>query len=120
MTTLIFSPAFVPEAKTKYQLGAILCDQWGYEQTNISFYVIIKRSGNYLTVLPMKKNPVSSDQSGMSKYVVPGDVDMDSKPILKKLRICNGEEFGFPFRNYTGGGWCRLWNGKPVNETHYA
>ena len=51
--------------------------------------------------------------------------DWDAKPIRKKIYKSRenwqlGKELGFSFRNYTGGGWCRLWDGKPSLSTHYA
>ena len=48
------------------------------------------------------------------------EVDPSFKPMRKKVHSWNGEEAGFSFRNYTGGGWCRLWKGDNVRSTSYA
>lgn len=108
----------IPAAATGYQPGAILKDSWGYEQTNIDFYCVIKRKNSYVTLLPMTKK--IKPGSDMVNDVIPDEIIKTAKPILKKIKVWDGKEQGFTFRNYTGGGWCSLWNGKPVTETHYA
>jgi len=108
-----------PFVSDKFEIGAILTDSWGYDQTNVYFYAIIDRKGDWLTVLPMIKH-TSPEIGFMTNDVTPLQVDSSAKPIRKKLKSFDGKESGFSFRNYVGGGWCNLWNGKPVNETHYA
>lgn len=108
-----------PLVSDKFEVGAILEDSWGYDQTNIDFYCIIERKGDWLTVLPMKQH--TSEEIGfMTNEETPTEINYNAKPIRKKLKSWDGKESGFSFRNYTGGGWCRLWNGKPVTSTHYA
>lgn len=108
-----------PVFSTSYSVGAILSDSWGWEQTNIDFYCIVKISGEWVTVLPMTK--ISSEESSyMSKSNMPGEIDFTAKPIRKKLKSFKGVVSGFSFRDYAGGGWCSLWNGKPETSTHYA
>ena len=48
MTNLKPSLTFTP--------GAILVDSWGWDQTNIDFYRITKRSGDFVTVEKLKKS----------------------------------------------------------------
>jgi hypothetical protein len=109
----------IPQVSTTFTVGAILTDSWGYDQTNIDFYCIIKASGEWVTVLPMTK--VTSAEIGfMTNHETPGEILVNETPIRKKLKKFNGEVSGFSFRNYTGGGWCRLWKGQPETSTHYA
>lgn len=108
-----------PHFSTNYEVGAILYDSWGCEQTNIDFYCIIERKGDWLTLKPMTKKTLESpfrNDTSMIKSVMPGVIIGFEKPIRKKLK----RESGFTFRNYAGGGWCSLWNGKEKTSTHYA
>lgn len=109
----------IPAFASTYSVGAILVDTWGYEQTNIDFYCIIKSSGDWITVLPMTKK-CSKEGSFMCHKNEPGDIIYTATPIRKKLKKSNGEAIGFSFRDYTGGGWCKLWNNKPAISTQYA
>ena len=111
----------IPKHSDKYEVGAILTDSWGWEQTNIDFYCIVKRSGNWITVLPMSIKSGELSAQYLSREEEPGTLIFTSK--LSRKRICinqRGEEVGFSFRNYSGGGWCRLWKGKKETSTHYA
>jgi len=109
-----------PHVSVKYEVGAIIFDSWGYEQTNIDYYCIIERKGQWLTLLPMKANSIAEAPKSMTTQETPLEIDYSQKPIRKKLKIFNGEESGFTFRDYAGGGWCRLWDGKTKVASHYA
>lgn len=112
MTNLLPSSTFTP--------GAILVDSWGWDQTNIDFFRITKRSGDFVTVEKLKKS-TSPEIGFMQNDEMPLDeVDPSFKPMRKKIKTWNGVERGFSFRNYTGGGWCSLWKGNKVRSTHYA
>jgi hypothetical protein len=117
MTNLNFTPA----QKETFTLGSILVDTWGRDQTNIDFFCIVKVTGTFITVQKMSK--VTGEEKGFMTFDnMPGEIDQTQKPIRKKLKVnrTTGEAIGFSFRDYTGGGWCRLWNGKPTTSTHYA
>jgi len=108
-----------PHVSDKFEVGAILENQWGWEQTNIEFYCIIERKGDWLKVIRMKQH--TSDEIGfMTNEELPTDIDWNRKPQRKKLHTWGGKESGFSFGNYTGAGFCRLWDGKPAVSTHYA
>lgn len=115
------STTITPKQSTQYEVGAILCDTWGYEQTNIDFYCIVKVSGDWVTVAPMTKaSALGGEHWSMTTKETPGVINPDKPTIRKKLKSFNGEAAGFSFRNYTGGGWCKLWDGRPKLATHYA
>jgi hypothetical protein len=109
-----------PRHMDKFEVGAILVDDWGWEQTNIDFYCIVKRSGQWITVLPMTK--ITGPEKGfMTNDEEPGEINFAADPQRKKIKQGqNGKEYGFSFRDYAGGGCCRLWSGKPETSTHYA
>lgn len=107
----------VPKHSDKFEVGAILTDSWGWEQTNIDFYCIVKRAGNWLTVLPMTKKSSDMSSQYMTREELPGEINFAAEPQRKKLQLSSeGKEYGFSF----GNGYCRLWDGKKETSTHYA
>lgn len=110
----------IPHVATSYEIGAILYDSWGWEQTNIDYYCIIDRKGEWVTVQKMKVQSTTEDMTLMVTTEIPLILDETDKPVRKKLKIFDGKPSGFTFRNYAGGGWCSLWNGKPKTASHYA
>lgn len=115
------STTITPKQSTQYEVGAILCDTWACEQTNVDFYCIVKISGDWVTVVQMTKitKPYGGPLS-METEETPGTIDTTKRAIRKKLKRYNGEISGFSFRDGITGGWCRLWSGKPKLATHYA
>lgn len=108
-----------PKVLTSYDTGAIVYDSWGWEQTNIDYYCIVKRSGQFVTLLPMKK--ASGPEIGfMTRKETPKEIDFTGDPVRKKVRSHFGKETGFSMRDYAGGGWVSLYEGQPVTSTHYA
>ena len=115
------STEITPKHSTTYEPGAILCDKWGWEQTNVEFYCVVKMSGDWVTVAPMTKISTPNGEAwSMTTKEAPGVIDTDKPTIRKKLKRFNGELSGFSFRNYAGGGWCELWKGSPQFASHYA
>lgn len=108
-----------PLQSDKYEVGAILVDHWGYEQTNIEFYVIVKRTKTTVTILPMEKG-TDYDGFKMEGKNTPGEIKWEEKPMRKKIQIHDGKENGFTMRNYSGGGWVTTWRGNVITSTHYA
>ena len=71
-----------PEA---YTVGDILYSSWGYEQTNVNFYKIIARKGDWITVQPM--NAVKTYTSDMAGHAVPGEIVELASSFRRRLRI---------------------------------
>lgn len=108
-----------PVRSETFTPGAILMDSWGFEQTNVDFYCIVARKGDYVTVVEMQVlSNYNSDT--MTSKVTPTTIKPGAKPQRKKIKSYGGKESGFSFRSGMGGGWCELWNGKPQIATHYA
>lgn len=110
-----------PYQSETYEAGAIVSDSWGYDQTNIDFYVITKRSTTpkgdmYVTLLPMTQTK-SDGELWAQGTCIPGRVKQDAKPFRRKVHVWNGEERGIAINSY---GWCTLWDGKPEHWTAYA
>lgn len=107
-----------PVASETYSVGAIVSDNWGSEQTNVDFYAVIARKGAFVTIQKLKSDRVNTP--GMSSKNTPGGFDLTETPIRKKVKTRDGKEIGFSLRDYAGGGWVSLWNGKALTATHYA
>ena len=80
---------------------------------------------NQQTQVTMESKSTIVEIGFMTNEETPALINWDAKPIRKKIYKSRenwqlGKELGFSFRNYTGGGWCRLWDGKPSLSTHYA
>jgi len=81
-------PAIEPQAPAltePYTVGSILYSSWGYEQTNIDFYVVVARKGNWITIQPMNKQKTYDGH--MSGTCVPADVVELASTFRRRLRV---------------------------------
>lgn len=102
---------------TGYNPGDYVYASWGYDQTNIDWFRITKRSGQWITIVPVGdiKTHGSVSMTGTS---VPDVTDAGGKPMRKKLVMRDGQPWGCNFRSSYG--WISKWNGKPKGYTEYA
>ena len=100
-----------------YYPSQIVSDSWGYEQTNVDFYRIVKRSGEWLTIRKMTAVETSNGPTSMTGRVVPGDDDPTETAFRRRLRYRDGKPIGFPIKSY---GWASLWDGQPEYVTSYG
>jgi len=76
-----------------FQVGDILSSSWGYDQTNVTFYRVIKRTAHFVTLLKLQKRPARSEDGYDVKGVVPTDkpqyrhVDCEWSKDLKPLEL---------------------------------
>lgn len=108
-----------------YIEGAIVYSSWGYEQTNIDFYKITKRTASTVTLQPIgQKREATGD---MTWKVMPDPDNVLDKPALRR-KVCISkrwvqgqqieEEIGMRFEPSYG--WIGLWDGKPKHASGYA
>lgn len=71
------------EEASSYVVGDVLVASWGWEQTNIDFYEVVKVSGSFVTVREIKRKIVSRNISGGDVVPVPGEFIGD--PIRRKV-----------------------------------
>jgi hypothetical protein len=99
-----------------YIEGKIVTYMWGYEQTNIDFFKIIKRKGDFATLQPLKSKILRDED--MRGEVIPSDeIDTDEPIIRRKVHVRDGKESGIAVKSY---GWASLWEGQPEHFTSYA
>lgn len=101
------------EGKVNYYKGQILVSEWGYGQTNQTFYKVIKlsKSGKSITIREIQKTYKANKDNYMCGYEKPLAslaYVKGSKPITKRVNI---------LRNYIRPeeymGSLKVWDGKP-------
>lgn len=106
-----------------YVAGGVLAYSWGYDQTNIDFYRIVKRSGEWVWLREMEgietEDPPREPGGPwtMTGRVVAGADQPDAKVFRRKLHKRNGKITGCALRSY---GWASLWDGHPMSVSHQA
>lgn len=106
--------------KHVYVPGKIVEFAWGYDQTNIDYFVITKRTGQFVSLQAIaQKNTDLDSPNGLTGHCVPlPDVFLtDKKPFRRKVHVWQGKEQGVAIKSY---GWASLWDGKPSAWTGYA
>jgi hypothetical protein len=108
-----------------YEAGTILDYHWGYEQTNVEFFKVLSRKGDWVTVQKMTAIETSDDNPAKGKYgtmtgcVIPGDLDTSKNPLRRKiLRYRDGKPVGIRFATYAA--CAQPWDGTPKRVSHYA
>ena len=112
---------------TPYEQGGIVDSSWGYDQTNIDFYRIERRSKSTVWLLPLGCRRV--DAGGMTGTATPGEpkaigdfevgspgCKYDGNLIRRTLKYRDGKPIGFSIKH----GWASAWDGQPANWTAYA
>lgn len=119
---------------SKPQVGQFLCASWGYEQTNVQFYKVVRVSESSVWVQEWE-NKVDEVVGWLSEKVVPGDkpksfvqhnyVDgqhsdghADCETVVAPVECKRVSKYGgVKFSNYKSA-W--VWDGKPEYASHYA
>lgn len=102
--------------------GTILECSWGYDQTNIDWYQVVKRTVSAKGTVTVTLQPMTSDKQATDQYMdrgqcVPGHVIEGAKTFRRKVHVWNGEERGVSINSYS---WAGRWNGQPVYWSSYA
>ena len=77
------------EAKDSWGVGSILYSSWGYEQTNIEFYKVIKRTKSTVTIVRLSEDIVEHNPQYMSGYTSAGE-EVVGEPIKSKRITSRG------------------------------
>jgi hypothetical protein len=97
--------------KQKIVEGAILYSSWGYEQTNIDFYIVVSRKNDFVILQEVgQKRTYDRDDSG--KCTPDASVKIGD-PFRKKINRFAGV-------NLNSYSWCGLWDGRAMNWSSYA
>ena len=98
------------------RVGNILYYSWGYEQTNVDWYQVVKTTGKQVQVQQIEGKE-DYDARKMTGTTVPvkGKFVKGSKPMTKAVR----EFMGDVYLKMPHGG-LRLWDGKPKHYSTYG
>lgn len=97
------------------KVNDILISKWGYEQTNVTFYQVVKVTTKMATIRKISKR--QSENSRMSTGLcVPMRDQFVSEPIRRKIQNLHGKQMIF----ITDYEIARPWQGNLERYTTYA
>ncbi len=91
------------------EVGHILEYSWGYEQTNIDFFQVVRTTPKGVYIRPIASKHV--DSTGYLQGKVVPDVDAFTGP--EQFKRVSNNSVSMPH------GWCGLWDGKPSFYSSY-
>lgn len=93
------------------KVGDILYSSWGYEQTNIDFYEVVKLNGKCVIIRELAQKHIGDGDMSGKTTALKGEYIGDE--ILK--RVCPGNII--KFNSYQ---WAKIWDGQPKYFSSYA
>lgn len=105
----------MPATTHPYNVGDVLVSSWGYDQTNIDFYIVLKVTPRTVTLRELNKEVVRRTDS--SEHVAPVLGSYASEHTLKGRRpsACGMVNVGTNFTQYA-----RKWDGTPRYQTAFG
>jgi hypothetical protein len=101
---------------TSPKLNDILVSSWGYDQTNIDFYKVIKVNGSFITLQPLD-NKIVERLNEMAEKVVPSQHNHPYKKIIrKKFKPSNYKGYCVKIESYE---FAYPYDGQPTEQNHY-
>lgn len=79
--------------KDYFQVGDILYNSWGYEQTNIDFYEITRMTKSSLFIRSIASELEISEFNDMAGYVKPKRGEYTGEEMRKVVQWRNGKPF---------------------------
>lgn len=99
----------------KYQIGDILYDSWGYEQTNVDFYQVVERTDKTIKIREIAGEATEKNHGDYGKKIaIPGKFVGEEIETKKVTVPFSPEDPGYVSSKL---GSMRKWDGKPV---HYS
>lgn len=100
------------DASSIYSIGDIIYNSWGWEQTNIDFFQIVKVTKSNVFLRPITQH-VTEYNSSMSEYVAPNPDQFYSEEVTQH-KVSSGWYVSFKH----GAG--NRYDGTPKYQSHYA
>lgn len=95
------------------QVNDILVSKWGYEQTNVDFYKVLKVTSS--TVIIQELETIEQSDGDMTGWIMPID-KFKGKPLRRKLQSFNDEKFVY-INKYS---IAKKWNNQKERYTSYG
>jgi hypothetical protein len=99
--------------KQAIQPGSILYSSWGYEQTNIDFYVVLERKNDFVIIQEVGQKRSFDDNFNDRGDCVANPEIKIGEPFRKKINKWGA----ISLNTYS---YCGLWDGKPKGWSSYA
>lgn len=94
------------------EVGHVFSSSWGYEQTNVDFYVVTKLIGRRMVEL-RKCACIRHDTSDVTGSVTPDSTKLVGEPIRRQVTPQGGVRI-------TSYAYASLWDGRPERFSSYA
>lgn len=111
LTNTVKYSGVTPHISDKMEVGAVLSSSWGYDQTNVNFYVIVEMTNTMAKVLPMEA--ITAQTGFMSGHTCATKNIVFRNEIIKKK--VKGD-----YIKITDCQYARLWDGKKQYNSWYA
>jgi hypothetical protein len=95
------------------EAGSILKSTWGYDQTNVNFFTVVKVQNGWAWVQPVGQEIVESQPAYMSEKVVPAP-NATGKVFRRKIQNYGGDDY-VGINSYAA---ASVWSGQPITQTH--
>jgi hypothetical protein len=104
------------EPRHNIKIGDIFYNSWGYDQTNIDFYQVVKTTAKTITLRQIKgiSNDYNAHQMTGSKMAVKDSFCSDE--LIRKTPYLMGGEWRIRFEYGAGS----QWDGRPMHFSCYA
>lgn len=104
------------EPKHNIKIGDIFYNDWGWEQTNIDFYQVVKTTAKTITLRRVKDTSNDYNSYQMSGSKIPIKDDFCNDELLRKTPYLLSGKWWVNFEYGAGS----QWDGKPMNYSCYA
>lgn len=102
-----------PHPAQQLEIGAILVASWGYDQTNVDFYVVVEMTAKTVKLLPMYKYTRQSEGHCSMAGTTRATKDINFRSEVLKRKAAS-------WIKVTDCSRAHLWNGKKQYESWYA
>ena len=101
------------EEKKGYKEGAILFSSWGWEQTNIDWYIVLERNNDFVIIQEIGSNRTYDGNFNDRGDCIPDATIRIGEPFRKKITK-------YASINLESYKYCALWDGQPKSWSSYA
>lgn len=101
--------------KHSLKVGDVLVYTWGYDQTNVDFFQVVKTTDKTVVVRELMQE-TRHEHYLMAGTALPKKGEFVGKPIRKTVKTGFSDKDILSFDH----GIAHIWNGKPQNYSSYA
>ncbi len=115
--TITLATEIHPHVAETIEPGAILYSSWGYDQTNVDFYMVTRTTASSCWTVPMSQVEELGEGYGpMAGHTTPLEPLPCRTPRRHKIIRCTSSE-SISLTSFCG---AYLWDGKAKYASHYA